>query len=380
MEIETLADLSSSRRNGNATNPEPLAAVVLPPHEGFGPGRSGAIGLIARRLVATPGFRTVVLGGEQGGPLFTEAPFQPVRPGLWPGSANVRFAVSAIRALRRLAPALIEVHNRPEIALRLARHLNPPVTLMLNNDPLEMRAARSVAERSTLLRHLALVTTSSDYLRERFLDGLEGSDDRVAVLHNCIDLAAFPPPRQREDLILFAGRVVADKGTDAFIAACAEALPRLPGWRAEIIGADRFRADSPDTDFVRKMQQAARAAGVVMTGYRDHPFVVDANARAAIAVVPSRWPEPFGLTALEALAAGAALITSGRGGLGEVAGDAAVYVDPDRPGELASAILALAQDPARREALGAAGRERARQFDLPIVGARLVQLRRSVMH
>ena len=354
--------------------------MILPPHEGFGHGRSGAIGLIARRLAATPGFRTVVLGGPQAGPVFAEAPFQQVRPGFWPGNANTRFAISAIRCLRRLAPALIEVHNRPEIALRLARHLNAPVTLMLNNDPLEMRAARSAAERRVLLRHLALVTTSSDYLRHRFLDGLADNPDRVAVLHNCIDLAELPPPRQRENLILFAGRVVRDKGTDSFVAACAEALPQLPGWRAEIVGADRFRADSPDTDFVRKVRQAAQAAGVTMTGYRDHPFVLDTNARAAIAVVPSRWPEPFGLTALEALAAGAALITSGRGGLREVAGDAAVYADPDRPEEIAAAILALARDPERRQALGVAGRERARQFEMPVVAAQLVQLRRSVMH
>ena len=79
-------------------------------------------------------------------------------------------------------------------------------------------------------------------------------------------------------------------------------------------------------------------------------------ARAAIVVVPSRWQEPFGLVALEALASGAALICADRGGLREVAGDAAVYVDPDDPAALAAAIRALAADAARRAALGQAGR------------------------
>ena len=49
--------------------------------------------------------------------------------------------------------------------------------------------------------------------------------------------------------MLFAGRVVSDKGADAFVQACAGALPRLPGWRAEMLGADRFGADSPETPF-----------------------------------------------------------------------------------------------------------------------------------
>ena len=124
----------------------------------------------------------------------------------------------------------------------------------------------------------------------------------------------------------------ADKAPDAFVAACAAALAACcRAGRAEIIGADRFSFDSPDTGFVQMVRAAAERAGVRMLGYRDHPDVLAAMSRAAIVVVPSRWPEPFGLVALEAMACGAALICSPRGGLPEVAGDAAVYADPDRP-------------------------------------------------
>jgi UDP-glucose:(glucosyl)LPS alpha-1,2-glucosyltransferase len=102
-------------------------------------------------------------------------------------------------------------------------------------------------------------------------------------------------------------------------------------------------------------------------------------ARAAIVVVPSRWQEPFGLVALEALASGAALICADRGGMREVAGDAAIYVDPDDPAALAAAMCALAGDSARRVALAQAGRDRVRQFDAPVVAARLADLRREVI-
>src|SRR4051812_17655733 len=97
-----------------APREQPLAAVILPPREGFGPGRSGALGLLARRYATAPGFRTLVLGGEQGGLPYSEVPFHAIRPALWwPGNINLRFAAGMVGTLRRARPALIEVHNRP---------------------------------------------------------------------------------------------------------------------------------------------------------------------------------------------------------------------------------------------------------------------------
>ena len=120
-------------------------------------GRAGrSLGLLARRYATTPGFSTLVIGGEQRGPTFPEVEFRDVRPApWWPGNINIRFTAGMIGLLRRLRPALIEVHNRPEIALALSR-LFPriPTGLLLNNDPQEMRAARSVSDRALLLRRL----------------------------------------------------------------------------------------------------------------------------------------------------------------------------------------------------------------------------------
>jgi len=361
--------------------PAPLIAVVLPPREGFGPGRTGALGLLARRLGQTPGFDTVVIGGQQDGPLFPGIVFQPVNPSAWTvGNTNVRYAAATANALKPLHPALIEVHNRPEIALALAARLAPtPVCLILNNDPQAMRDAATPAQRSAMLRRLALVMTASDYLRRRLLDGVSNPVRPPVVLHNCLDPAELPPSGPRERLILFAGRVVADKAPDVFVAACAAALPHLPGWQAQIIGADRFRFNSPDTAFVQSVRGSANAANVDMLGYRDHPEVLAAMARAAIVVVPSRWPEPFGLVALEALASGAALICAPRGGLPEVAGDAAVYADPDHPPDIVAAIRALATDEPHRAALAEAGRQRACQFDVKVVAEQLAALRRAVL-
>ncbi len=348
---------------------------MLPPKEGFSPGAVGAIGLLVHRLVRA-GAPGVVIGRANAAAPFADVRFQAVRLG-WGFSNAARYAVGVAAAIRALRPALIEVHNWPEVALRLVR-TDVPVTLILNNDPQGMRGAKTAAERARLLNALAGVATSSEWLRGRLLDGVDAPARPPVVLHNCIDLPE-PPPAAREELILFAGRMVRDKGADSFVAACALALPQLPGWGAEMIGADRFRPDSPETPFQRHLRPRAEAAGVMLRGHQPNDVVLDAMRRAAIVVVPSRWPEPFGLVAAEAMAHGAALICSDRGGLPEVAGDAALYIDPDDAAGMAAAVLDVARAPDRRAAMAARGRARAERFGAVAAAARLVAWRGEVL-
>ncbi len=305
---------------------------------------------------------------------FADVAFHTVRPGLG-FTGTMRYARGVAAALRALSPDLVEVHNRPEIALYLARHL-PRIVLFLHNDPQGMRGAATAAERAALLRRMARVVTVSDHLRGRFLEGV--AEDGVTVLPNCIDV-----PRSvrkvRERLILFVGRLVADKGADVFVDACASVLPRLPGWRAEMVGDDRFTAHSRPTPFTEQLHERAARAGVRLHGYLPHADTMERMGRAAIAVVPSRWPEPFGLSALEAMAHGAALVCSRSGALPDVAGDGALYANPEAPGATAAAILALAGDAGRRAALAACAHSRAASFDTVAAAERLTALRAELM-
>jgi len=359
---------------------QPSIAVILPPREIFSPMATGAVGLLAHRLArAQSAFASVVIarGGEQP---YADVPFRSVSPGWGLRGHAMRYAGAVGKVMDGIAPVLAEVHNRPDVALYLAdRFPLLPVVLFLHNDPTGMRRARAPADRANLLARLASVACVSDWVRRRFLEGI-ASPGPVVVLPNCIDMSEAPVSLPaREPTILFAGRVVADKGADSFVRACALALPELPGWRAEVLGADRSGPNSPETPFLRELRLEASGAGVALPGWRPHPDILAAMARAAIVVVPSRWPEPFGLTALEAMACGAALLCSTRGGLPEVVGDAAVPIDPDDPEAMAGAIVALARDPARRLALGAAGRARAARFDVTYAAAALDALRRDLL-
>ncbi|MCB8875424.1 glycosyltransferase family 4 protein [Acidisoma silvae] len=363
-------------------------AVILPPREGFGPQSAGAIALLQARLAASAGagFTVTIVGAPQKGAIFP-LPFRAAEE-RWSmsslfGGGDARYAAAVARVLRGLSADLIEVHNRPDLARRLAaRFPARRIALFLHNDPRAMRGAKTAAARAALSRTLGAVVCVSRFLSDAWMEGSDSGVPVPRILPNSLDLAALPPSpssAERDRVILFAGRVVADKGADSFVRACAEALPQLPGWRAVMIGADRFRPDSPETSFTESLRAAADKAGIERLGYRDHVAVMAALSRAAIAVVPSRWQEPFGLAALEAMAAGAALVSSHRGGLAELALGASVAIDPDDVSGIAAALVGLARDPARLSALSQAGQARARAYDVPEARRRLDALRMELL-
>ena len=333
----------------------------------------GAVGLVVNRLADTDDF---FVGENTPHPTFPGRHFRPVTRPFWPPfGRTARYLAGAIETLRILNPSQIEIHNRASFVPALARAFpNARLALFIHNEPQAMRGAKTAAQRATLL-HQATVVCVSTYLARRFMEGVH-SPTEPAILHNAVDLSALPPRADpREPTLLFAGRIVADKGADAFVRACATVLPTRLAWRAEMIGADRFWPGSRPTPFQNALAPQAAAAGIVMRGYMPHAEVLKAMAQAAIVVVPSRWAEPFGLTALEAMASGAALICSRRGGLPEVAGQAALYADPDEPGALEAAMTRLMDDAALRARMAVLGLERAPLFDATRARARLLALR-----
>lgn len=359
-------------------------AIVLPKNEFFADGRAGAVALTvidflrSSRLATT----TRVLGPPVETAFASRARFQAVVPRRAWWRSRSRAYVLGCQAVLDAEPArVVEVHNRPDLFLDLAESLpNSACCLHLHNDPQTMRGCRAPAERTKVLGRAAAVFCVSGFVRARFLDGVRGDAAKVHVLHNAIDVDTMPVAQKRP-LILYVGRVIEEKGALPLAQAAAAVLPRLPGWTVVIAGAHRAGATGEPTAYEHAVMRALEPLGerASYRSYLPHSAVMRLFAEAAVAVVPSVWPEPFGRTALEAMAAGCALITSGRGGLGEVVGDAAVIAEPE-PEALAEAIARLARDEPLRAALGSAARERARgEFDLATVAARWDAVRQDLM-
>jgi glycosyltransferase involved in cell wall biosynthesis len=332
-----------------------------------------------------------VFGGRQTGPVFLDVTFRLVKPPFYvPGPFRARYAFGLLYPLRMLRPALIEVHADPLIALWLQRAFpTVPVVLIMHDVPAASRLTRTPTRRALLFSRLARIVAVSEWLRDRYLEGVSPAPERMPAVvppgvdfaslkssANPVDAVGIPRAKRRIRLILFAGRLTAEKGADLFVTACTSALAALPGWRAEIIGGAEHRVKSPETPFVRLLQATAEPASISMMGYRDHPDVMAAMARAAIVVIPSRDPEPGGRMALEAMANGAAVICSPGGALAEIGGDAVIYADADG---LAEAIRSLGADPKRLAALAEAGRQRAARYDLPRIGGEVDALRAQII-
>jgi glycosyltransferase involved in cell wall biosynthesis len=119
------------------------------------------------------------------------------------------------------------------------------------------------------------------------------------------------------------------------------------GWRTDAI-RDELET-SPVRDRIRHLD------------YIDRPMLAALYGGADALLFPS-WIEGFGLPLLEGMACGTPVITSGTTAMPEIAGPAAVYVDPESPHSIASATAALLRDPDHRDRLVALGRERAEKF------------------
>lgn len=353
----------------------PLRTAVLLPHrERYSVAGAGAIALtVAGQLVderASDDGAVEVWGDPfEGAPLLdasrtTYVPLHLSR--LWPGRRSWRYRQAVLKALRQRTPDRLEIHNRATLFHALSSR---PVrlALYLHNDPWSIRGLKTERDRAAVLRRADYVVCVSSFLKQRFCAGLNSEDcGKVQVVPNTVAVDRLDPGTEKQPEILFVGRLIPEKGALPLIEALGRVLPAHPDWTARIIGAWHFGQTQPRFAHEHDIQAAAAKVGpsLQMLGYQTFDQVVAAFNRAAIVVVPSLWQEPFGRTALEAMAAGSAVVASNRGGLPEVVGDAGVLVDPE-PDALANVLNALIDDPERRSVLGRLAAERARTVFAP---------------
>ena len=334
----------------------PEIAILLPAAERFGPEGAGAISLHVRDVTRVSRFRDHVriFGAPVEWP-FEGLDFRPLQPA-WHGlrGRNIGLAEALRRRLAGRQGVLLEIYNRPNMFAHLAARTDLPLTLRLSNDPRTMRGARTPTERARLLARAEAVLCVSDYVRDRFLDGLPATAEagRLQVLRNAIPRTLQAPP-DKEPLILFVGRIIEQKGVADLVAALEEVLPRHPGWRAEIIGTSRTRRRGEMTAFEAALRErCARLGGAVQwPGYLPNDQVMSRYRRAAIVALPSLWPEPLARTAVEALANGCAALAYPSGGLPEVLRGRGLLIEPATPVALARALERVITDNALRARL-----------------------------
>ena len=213
----------------------------------------------------------------------------------------------------------------------------------------EFRARFAAQARDAATRADAIIAVSA-FTKRQVVDLLGVDAAKVYVVHHGTPRLAYPKV-DREKVVFTAGAVQTRKNTARLI----EAFESLDSdWRLVIAGSAGFGAEAI-------LGRATRNPRISITGYISPESLAEWYARASIFAFPS-LDEGFGIPVLEAMAAGTPVITSNRSALPEVAGEAALLVDPDDTGALADALRRLAGNPDFRSELGQKGLERAREF------------------
>ena len=328
--------------------------LLLAPKERFEPEGAGAFALNVLETSRVSRFRDgiTVFGSPVENP-FDSVRFHALAKGRWwEGDRNRAMARRYVDHANEKRPDLIEVYNRPIMVEALRRGLGDvPIALHFGNDPRCMDGSRSVDDRRRLLEQSDAIVCVSDFIRRCFLAGVDHRlSRRMHVIHTGVPPApSFPA---KDNSIVYVGRVVPEKGVLELVEALARILPRHPNWNAEIIGARWFGSGAKATTYEKSVARVASACNrIVLSGFKPHEGVLASLGRAAIAVVPSLWDDPFPRTALEALAHGCALVCSTRGGLRELGVDRALYIESVSPESLADALHSLITNRAEREVL-----------------------------
>jgi glycosyltransferase involved in cell wall biosynthesis len=137
------------------------------------------------------------------------------------------------------------------------------------------------------------------------------------------------------------------------------------GWQAQEELRLLVPDDEADTAHGRRMAERVRRLE-----HLSRPLLARLIRGARAVLFPSIW-EGFGLPVLEAMQLGTPVLTSNQGALAEIAGDAALLVDPYDPAAIASGIRALDADAALRARLAATGPQAASRFSTAAYAGRL---------
>jgi mannosyltransferase len=204
-----------------------------------------------------------------------------------------------------------------------------------------------------------------------------------------IDTSAFHPPLETADrfdasglpgtyAVGCAGRIRHQKGTDLFVEAMIALLPCYPDWTAVITGRTTAEHQSFESDLKSRINAAGLAERIRFLG--EVPDMKLWHRRFSLLVAPSR-NEGFGLTPLEAMASGTAVVTSDAGAYAEMVTPETGKVTP--AGDLAAlkaAIEALMKDVPKTTRMGLSARAHVeRKFPLEAEAASLNAVYRTLM-
>ncbi len=240
-----------------------------------------------------------------------------------------------------------------------------------------------------VLSNSTKVITVSEYERKRIADFFGFSFDKVLAIYNGVgnyfnpvsDLIELKRIRLKynlpEKFLFFLGNTDPKKNTIGVLKALSQLYTRGEKYRIPLVMLDydkdalqKMLSDIGDPEMIKMI----KLAGYVVN--TDLPAIYSA---CSVFLYPS-LRESFGIPMIEAMASGAPLIASNTSCMPEVAGNAALYIDPFKPDEITDAIIKLLEDDSLRIELIQKGFERAKAFSWQKMAEEVIYLYKGILN
>ena len=219
-------------------------------------------------------------------------------------SATKEYSKKLIKKFKNQSYDLIEIHNRPLILKEIMKSINSRYIIYFHNDPLSMKGSKTIKERLDIISNVEKIVFVSEWTQKRFFIDL---DDKLKTKSEIVYPSIEPKKKmtRKKKYITFVGKLNESKGYDLFSKSIIKILNEFPDWKAFSLGDEDRRKI-----FIKHRNHFE-------LGFIKHKKVLSLLDETSISVVPSKWEEPFGRTALEATSRGCATLISNRGGLPE---------------------------------------------------------------
>jgi len=256
-----------------------------------------------------------------------------------PGS-QLPFGGAAVATVHDLAFLVMPETVSTETLRLLHKHL--PTTLFRSDRLIAVSDATAGDLEEYLHANPRRIHTIHEGLDPSFADLQPTTPSTSSLPDRYLLFVSTLEPRKNVAGVLKAFQLLAEWGYEGHLV-----LVGRWGWRTEMIRNELESSEVHDR--------------ILHLDYVDRSQIPNLYRNADALLFPS-WLEGFGLPLVEAMACGTPVITSGRSAMPEVAGPAAIYVDPASPHGIASAVASLIEDPSHRERLVVLGIERAKRF------------------
>ncbi len=283
-------------------------SILLPYKENFSPEYPGAVSIFINSVTKLSKFKNdvTVYGNtnyKDKFPLkYTNIPLEKK----FLSSQSGEYVKKFVQLEKKNPSKIIEIHNRP-FYINFLIDLKSDLVLYFHNDPLSMNGSKKINERLKILNLCSKIIFNSEWSKKRFLNKLGKfyeKSSKLEVIHQSIDKEKVDL-NKKENLITFVGKLNTAKGYDLFCQAITKILDKHKNWKSLVVGDEA------------REKILVNHKNLKVLGFLKHKKVLEIYKKSSIAVVCSRWEEPFGRTSLEASSRGCAVIISNRGGLPE---------------------------------------------------------------